>query len=607
MSSKKEIVPHKTSKLRSILSKFRSKPKTVDPVAVAEKKSKKNSIFSFKSEKTEEKPIKDNEKVITNSNDKKNSSKNVNKENDLKLENEKKYGSIDLNLSDNELKVSGLSVPPLNNSMAKSKIRAASRKKPISRNPNLTSITEPLEIIEEVSDSPLVAELKKQKRSSLIRKSSSIEHEIKLTHSNSEDLGRISSSLMRSNTNNETKNNNSLLNSKENLRNISSENLIDATKKSLKNIKSDGSTNLIYTNENHHHNSNPNTPLKKTNENLITTSNKASSQQNLTKVSNESIICVKSCESTEKLKSNNSNDSSVSMATSSIQNFCSFISTSSGSSNNSSTEKINKSNKIDNDGNSVPIYDNFTLPNRVPEIEIHKLKPVEKKLEKQPSVTESFVYRLNKKHHENKSYTKNKMSMADKDPSEELKIFIKSKLRQSEPPSNLNNKDEELNQVNALIKKTSSTMNNSVEQNNAQSTKKLTHSKSLRLDNMLETVPAPRNGSVTIQNNPNIPYKLVLKTKNENSQPVNVEKQNVPLKKISDRIKDLNNVPKSPPSENQSNNNPPWKDLVMKKKNVWNQDDKSANESSTDTTELHKFASKPPNKVKSIILGLEEK
>ena len=386
-----------------------------------------------------------------------------------------------------------------------------------------------MEIVEETPMNNMIVELKSHKRSNSSRVNSS---------------GSKSGTKKISDT--------SQASSQDSLHNISStENIIENAKKSLKNLKFtrpetinnpllgstpeslDSKKDKIY--ELRQMVNEPSSP-KKVTDRLVWNCNKSS---------NESIV--------DKLKSNN--DSETSMTTASIQNFCSFLASS--SSNNSSTEKLNRPDKqkdIFNQETSksvkqvtpTPIYDNFTLP----ENEHKQAEGFNKKvIDKSNSAPESFVCKLNKKQNENKSYIKNKMSLADKDPEAEI-FFIKSKLRQID--RNENNNSRSVEELNALNLKISTSVDAELENIKL---KKLCYSKSMKLKEEAFTKPSLHMN----------PTKVVLVSRNENTQSNNMKeisnRNDLPLRKVSERIKDLNG-PKMPAE-------PVWKDLALKKKNAW--------------------------------------
>ncbi len=182
----------------------------------------------------------------------------------------------------------------------------------------------------------------------------------------------------------------------------------------------------------------------------------------------------------------------------------------------------------------TPIYDNFTL--------------LEETDKARMPVPDSFVYKLNKKHPDTKSYVKNKMTLGDKDPEEELS-FIRSKLKHAE--ANNSRSVEELNAPDVRAAA-------------VQSKKKLAHSKSLRLlekeneatENREESkLLDKRNCSFALAN------KIILETKSRNNKENEEGAEITPPKKVSDLIKNLNSQ--------TSSIVPPWKDLAMKKKNAW--------------------------------------
>jgi len=455
--------------------------------------------------------------------------------------------------------------------MAKSKIRAASKKKPANIFSNLNK---PMDIIEDSSsDHPLIEEMKIRKRSGSFKLNNQEEQLIKVNKSNSDaEINSCQSKL----TSPKPTNKNirfSPCSSKDSV-NMSSENIIEIAKKSLKNVgstkQSEIPANLIYSENNAlpDQNGNQATKLFEFKQTVLNRNLKSESISKSPAKQREAQIIpiigaqsVKSVSESIKIPLTDSMDKLINESattrtlSSSALNHGPFISS---SKNNTTNEKITKSiitdisaennNKHLSTEHHTPIYDNFTMP---PEASV--LAP------------EFFIYKINQKENENKG---NKMSLADKDTEDELKRFIKV-----EPSTNNTRSFENLNKIETKVSVQS--IISGMDKDSTPS-KRLFHSKSLKvMQTNLKTKPVNTEENQIDYIHDSKPKqsviitgqkKVILEDKKENIQnPIKsfqIEAENPwPLKSVSDLIKNLN-------GEKRFESEPAWKDIVLRKKNI---------------------------------------
>ncbi len=431
---------------------------------------------------------------------------------------------------------------PLNNFMAKSKIRAASKKKPSNIVKNLNKL---------IKESPDNLKIDKPIRRNLSDSSISIEENLKVAKFNSEI--KINMPLL---TTPKSTNKIAFSPSSEEIINTSSENVIEIVKKSLRNVKvtrsSNSSVNLIYSanvSPNQDQNKSKIHGLQPTIENRINdqgsilkppiNKQEASSDSivnsQFLKPINESIRTAL-INSVDKVKTDSS--TSVDSSSYSLKFGGSFISSGSSS---SISEKIkaqiitHKStepkNKLLSPEQHIPIYDNFTMPfNQKPSIE------------KSVSAPDYFI-----NNHNNKC---DKKPLAPRNLDEELNKFISTKLR----PIEKNTRSfEEMNKTDELKPKLSvkSIISDIDNKSDCLPSKKLVYSKSLlrNLDsrasnfqeNRIDSINEKKTNEVKpmIVSDQALTKKIVLMAKNENInipvKTVDIEIEN--LKRVSDLIK----------------------------------------------------------------------
>jgi hypothetical protein len=445
--------------------------------------------------------------------------------------------------------------------MAKSKIRAASKKKPANIFSNLNK---PMDIIEDSSsDHPLIEEIKIRKRSGSFKLKNQEEQLIKVNKSNSDvEINSCQSKLTSPKPTNKNTSF-SPFSSKENV-NISSENIIEIAKKTLKNVgftkQPEIPANLIYSENNALPDQNGNqatklfefqqTVLNKNlkSESILKSPAKQREAQIIPIIGPQSVksvsesIKISLTDSVDKLINESSKTRTLS---SSALNYGPFISS---SKNNTTNEKITKpiitgisaenNNKHLSTEQQTPIYDNFTMP---PEASV--------------LVPEFFIYKINQKENE-------------KDTEDELKRLIKA-----EPTTNNARSFENLNKIETKVSVQSII---SCMDKDSTPSKRLFHSKSLKvMQTNLKTKPVNTEENQIDYIHDSKPKqsviitgkkKVILEDKKENIQnPIKsfqIAAENPwPLKSVSDLIKNLN-------GEKKFESEPAWKDIVLRKKNI---------------------------------------
>lgn len=345
--------------------------------------------------------------------------------------------------------------------------------------------------------------------------------------------------------------------SKETL-NISSENIIENAKKMLKKSNSNRQTELMRSTDNIQHNTfQPFTKLKQTHsnklENRSITNSHGSLNQKKSFVSSFESIKAPFSGSMEHLKTNRPTSKT---SIKSANDVCKFLTCSSNS--NSSSEYLDPKNEITTVKNleakleifeaNLPIYDNFSLP--------------ENTSKKATPYSDTHVSRINK-NETTKSNTTKKLSLMNQEPNEELQNFIKLKLK---TPVQVNARStQELNKVCEIGEPTDNLDNIKTDSSCGNfKQNKLSYSKSLKLNHNTHVNHIDKICDLKPRVIPSQPCtnKVILVTKNENTQDIKVNSSDniIPLKKVSDLIKDLNGA------SNRASSAPAWKDVMLKKK-----------------------------------------
>ena len=350
--------------------------------------------------------------------------------------------------------------------------------------------------------------------------------------------------------------------SKENL-NIPTENIIENAKKILKKSDSNKKSKLMRSVDNlEQSNPQPFHQLKKADSNKsenksINNINTSFNDKKDPFGSYESIKIPKFIGSIENLKPSERQTSKTSIK--SANDVCKFLTCSSNSNSNSSSENLDHNQQlvkeIDLVKNSsvdlkifeedLPIYDNFSLPENSPNT----------KIDKSTSDSDKRVYRLPKK---GMNTSTKKFSLADQQPNDEFQNCIQSKLR------NNSRSTQEIYKLSELTETPDNPINE--HSNGNFRPNNLSYSKSLKVKQKtnvthIDKVCDLKSKEIPSQSCTN---KVILVTKNENTRDakVNSDEKIIPLKKVSDLIKDLN-------GGNKASTTPAWKDNMLKKKNSW--------------------------------------